>query len=360
MKNFNRFITAIILIILLSFTFACAPKGSAIDFSYFNTNIHIETYGKVISNQAETKLRNIFSALESEFDIDNQNSLTYKFNSASIGEKFSLTDNGVKVVKAALDGYVFSDGCYDPSIYPLVKLWQFSPNYPVINFSVPSESDILSQLERVNFSSVLLDQTAKTLTKTNANTLIDFGGIVKGYATDMAYEILSSLGYTDGYINIGGSSLTLLNAPSLGIRHPRPTENIPNIITVNTKNKIGLSVSTSGDYQKYYVKDGISYSHIINPFDGKPSQTGIQSVTILGANGAFSDAITTATCLKEYSPENHSSSPLTLFIKKIINAYPNASVFAVYDKGNQKRIITNEKESESFTLHDQTYSIYNV
>ena len=167
-----------------------------------------------------------------------------------------------------------------------------------------------------------------------------------------------SAGHKSGYVNVGGSSLHLLNVQSLGIVHPRSESGT--ILTVKTKNIQGVCVSTSGDYEKSYIIDGIRYSHIINPNTGKPTNTGVCSVTIIGAGGAYSDAISTAACLKEYNPNNVENSPLIKFLRSIISQNAGCSVFAVYDDGQTKQIITNKIKGENFTLHDNNYTVIGI
>ena len=186
---------------------------------------------------------------------------------------------------------------------------------------------------------------------------MDLGGIVKGYAAEQAGKILLSAGHSSGYVNVGGSSLHLLSVNTLGISRPRSNGTI---LTVNAKNLKGVSVSTSGDYEKFYSLDGVRYSHIINPFTGKPSTTNVCSVTIIGADGAYSDAITTASCLKEYDETNFENSQLIVFLRSIISQNAGCSVYAVYDDGNTKQVITNKIKGEHFTLNDNNYTVIGI
>lgn len=360
MKRIRSVIVAVFILIFSVCFSACNGTGSAIDLYYFKTVIHIETHGKTLSSDCENKLTALFSSLEAQFAADGENSFVNRFNNAESGEIITLSDQAAEVFKEAERCNEFTGGLFSPAVYPLVKLWQFAPSYPVSNFTLPNGGDVSAAAALSDFSTITFDEKAKTVTKPNSETEMDFGGILKGYAADRAAEILKSAGYESGYISVGGSSLYILSADTLSVRHPRATENMPAILSVNLKNRNNLSVSTSGDYEKFYEKDGKRYSHIINPTTGYPADTNIQSVTVIGADGAFSDAVTTAACLKAFDPDNYENSELTLFFKEILEEYPSASLFAVYDDGSKKIVLTNEKECENFTLSDSAFSVKSI
>jgi thiamine biosynthesis lipoprotein len=359
MKILKRLFLFLIILVLAFPAFSCAEKSSVLDFNRFNTAVHVETHGTVMDAETENLIKSLFSDLENQFDLNKIGSITYQFNNASIGQTLSLTENGAQLLKIAKDCYAFTDGDFNPAVYPLVKLWQFSPNYPVKNFTPPKRSEIDIALENTDFINAELNETERTLNK-KGEIEIDLGGIVKGFAADMAAKILSERGHEKGYINVGGSSLFLLKTDTLSIRHPRANADIPSIITVKTENTPNVNVSTSGDYQRYYLHDRITYSHVISPKDGYPTRTGTCSVTVIGADGAFSDAITTAACLKQHNPTQTDKSQLISFLQKIIGKYPSAEIYAVYEKDGTKQIVTNKTVESDFILHDNSYSIIKI
>jgi thiamine biosynthesis lipoprotein ApbE len=208
----------------------------------------------------------------------------------------------------------------------------------------------------MNFSSVEYLAEQNSLIKPCSDMQLDFGGIVKGFAADKIASILRENGHYAGYVNVGGSSMNLLKVNSLGISHPRKDGKI---IDVNLFDLENLSVSTSGDYEKYHDYQGKRYSHIINPSTGYPTDTGICSATIICGDGAFADAITTALCLCSHT-ENKTDSELILLVKKFIQEYPTAAVFVVFNSGDGKEIITNKTEGEDFTLLDKDYSVVKI
>ena len=123
---------------------------------------------------------------------------------------------------------------------------------------------------------------------------IDFGGIAKGYAADRAAEILKDNGIESATISLGGNVYVLGNKNGVpwkvAIQNPFDTNgDYYGIISAED-----CSIITSGDYQRYFEKDGIKYHHIIDPSTLKPADSGLVSVTIVTENGAIGDGLSTA------------------------------------------------------------------
>ena len=359
MKIIKRVFSVFFVLIMLFSASACKDKGSVIDFTCFNTYVHIQTQSTSISKDTENKIKNLFSELEKEFDLKNQSSITHKFNQAPLNEIIPLGEHAVNVFSAINSAYNLTDGTFDPTVYPLTKLWGFAPYSFKPNFTPPTQEQINAELSKVGFDKIIFNAEQKTVIKT-ADVKLDFGGIVKGYAVDKASEILRADGHADGYINVGGSSLNILSVNNLGIRHPKKISG-NSIISVKLSGLNNLSVSTSGDYEKFHKDaDGNKYCHIINPSTGFPTTTGVSSVTVIGIDGAISDALTTAGCLKSVDVTDILGSPLSLFIKKVVQTYPSAQVFAVYENDNEKLILTNKTVDVDFTLLDSEYTVIKV
>lgn len=140
---------------------------------------------------------------------------------------------------------------------------------------------------------------------------INLGGIAKGYATDKVVENLKNAGIESGLVNLGGNVYALGKKPTgenwrIGIADPKNPEEI--IGSIRAEN---LSVVTSGDYQRYFEKDGIRYHHIFDPKTGFPAQSGLKSVTVIADSSALCDVLSTmifvagvtegAKILKEYN-----------------------------------------------------------
>ena len=357
MKKTVGFLCVLIILFSNLSLLGCAEKSDAFNAYYFKTLIHIETHGSVMNGALKDDLNRLFAELDEQFNhLDG--GFTSTFNSADSQREFNLTDMQTDVFELSLESFNFSAGLFNPAVYPLIELYQFAPNYPVSNFTPPSNEDIQTTLLTVqNFSELDFNKQNKTV-KNNLSAKLDFGGIVKGYAAQKAGEALRLAGHKKGYVSVGGSSLYVLESNNLLIRHP---ENVSqNIVDVNLKGNKNLSVSTSGDYEKYYLHDGIKYSHLINPTTGLPTDTGVKSVTVIGGVGGFLDAVTTACCLIAHYPNDLDNSPLVAFLKKIISTNKGEQIYAVYNDGTTKQILTNKKKGEDFTLLDNDFVVISL
>ena len=337
---------------------ACAAKGSVLTFAAFNTVVRIETHGTVVSATTKNQLENLFSDLHTTFDKNQNGSFIYNFNnSLSPNQPIAINNDAVALLKAAVFCYDLTNGKFDPTVYPLTKLWGFSPYLYSPNFSLPEQSLIDQAKSACDFSKINFSEQDKTISKSQAQIQMDLGGIAKGYAADKAAKILLDAGHTAGYVSVGGSSLYLLKSQSLGLIHPRKEQNI---ITCNTENMPNLSLSTSGDYERYHLdKDGKRYSHIIDPDSGYPADTGVMSATVLGIEGAISDGLTTALCLASFT-KNDNECELISLINRIENEFPTAAIYVIYQDQTEKLVITNQTQNLHFTLHDNEFSVYNV
>lgn len=160
-------------------------------------------------------------------------------------------------------------GAFDPKLYSLVKLWGFTTK----EYYVPTDEEI-----------------AVTMT----DWQWDLGGAVKGYAGQKAAELLQEWNVDRAILNLGGNVQTYGNKPngepwSIGVQNPDGGDPVAVVLANGT-----ISVVTSGDYQRYFEKDGVRYHHIIDPKTGKPAETDLHSVTIICRDGLTADALSTA------------------------------------------------------------------
>jgi thiamine biosynthesis lipoprotein len=148
----------------------------------------------------------------------------------------------------------------------------------------------------VNYRDVVINRTNSTVFLRKKGMLLDLGGIAKGYAADLAFGTLKRYGITAGIVAVGGEIRTFGLRPdgkqwNVGIKNPRQSNEKDDIIgTIRLSNK---TISTSGDYERYFIADGERFHHILNPKTGYPASLS-RSVSIITEKGVFTDGFSTA------------------------------------------------------------------
>jgi thiamine biosynthesis lipoprotein len=178
-----------------------------------------------------------------------------------------------------------TDGLFDITVAPLLELWGFYDR----EFQIPDSTEIMTKIELVDFSKVEIGNDSIILPE---GMKADLGAIAQGYAADRVREVLDRHRIESAIINIGGEIVAIGQSPKgrpwrVGIKNPRGKGIIE---TVELKD---YTLSTSGDYEKFFMIDNKRYPHIINPKTGFPALDFV-SVTVFYHNAACADAIATA------------------------------------------------------------------
>jgi thiamine biosynthesis lipoprotein len=193
-----------------------------------------------------------------------------------------------RVIQAAALVSRASNGAFDITVGPLVRLWGFHDHKAHI--PSPQELDLVRPL--VNFQNVVIDEDARAIRFLRPGVELDLGGIGKGFAVELAAAALGARGLS-GFIDAGGNQYLLgqpLGKPawSVGIRDPEHEDGLLGTITVPEG-----SVSTSATYANFLTLNGQSYGHILDPHTLTPSAASL-SVTIWSPDGTLADALSKA------------------------------------------------------------------
>ncbi|MGL4362937.1 MAG: FAD:protein FMN transferase [Cellulosilyticaceae bacterium] len=229
--------------------------------------------------------------LESALSLNKSNTLLDKVNQQAGLSPVVVNQDFFNVVERGLYYSILTNGAFDVTIGPLVKLW----NIGFSDARVPSEQEIDNILPLINYNNITLDATNNTIFLKNPNMKLDLGSIAKGYAADQIAELLRFHGVEHAIIDLGGNVYTLgskLDGTSwkVGIQDPyNPRGAIIGHIPVSNK-----SIVTSGIYERFLKVDDASYHHILNPKDGYPYSNDIVSVTIISDYSVDGDALSTA------------------------------------------------------------------
>ncbi len=186
---------------------------------------------------------------------------------------------GLKVATA-------SGGVFDMGLGRLKELWDIEGEHP----QPPSAAAIAQALAGTGLGDLQLN--GRVVQKRDPGLVVDLGGIAKGYGIDRAIGVLAAAGVEHASINAGGDIRLLGNRGNrpwrIGIQHPRhPGEILATIDLADT------AVVTSGDYERFYERDGVRYHHLFDPRTGQPGRL-CQSVTVVAPEAVLADALATA------------------------------------------------------------------
>jgi len=197
-----------------------------------------------------------------------------------------VTDDVMFVARKALSMAGISDGLFDPTVGPLMKVWKMEGENP----EVPRQADIDAARKLVNWRDVVLDESAKTIFLRRPSMHLDFGALVKGYAADEVVRILFERGVKSAIVDLGGDIYAMGSSPAkalwrIGVQNPESERGaVLGIVRVTNE-----AVVTSGVYEHYFIKDGKRYHHIMDTRTGYPVDNGLTSVTVVAPKSVDAD-----------------------------------------------------------------------
>ena len=245
------------------------------------------TSGEDINTQIGEKLREMETTLLSWTE---ENSQISQLNNAD-GKTMEVSDDLAADLEKIRQLSQDSDGAFDPTLGKIIRLWDIAGENP----HVPDQSEIDTLLPEVGYEKIQVDGNNVTLLD---GCTLDLGAVGKGMGCDQIMDYLQTQPDVFGMIlNLGGSSvMTYGEKPDgsswkVALTDPRDTEgDYLGAITLDANQFL----STSGDYEKYFIEDGIRYHHILDPKTGYPVQNGLTSVTIVCDQGYLADGLSTA------------------------------------------------------------------
>ncbi len=230
----------------------------------------------------------------SEDVLDEIENMIYKYDALLSAhnpesEIFMLNKNGsldvgddtLEVIKQGIEYTILTDGGFDITLKPLSDLWNAR--------KVPEQKEVDAALLTCGVQNIVIDGNRITLEN---NAQIDLGGIAKGYIADKAREILKNENVKYAVMDFGGNVYVYSSDKNMrvGIQKPfAPRGETACTVSVNDK-----MVISSGVYERYFEENGRIYHHIIDKRTGRPSESGVYSVTITGESGVMCDALSTA------------------------------------------------------------------
>jgi thiamine biosynthesis lipoprotein len=191
------------------------------------------------------------------------------------------------VVQRAIQAAEMTDGGFNIAIGPAVEAWSVMEGR-----RIPTESELDALRPLVDLMSVHVDVGEQTIYLGKAGMRIDVGGIGKGYAADQAVEALRRAGAVAGVVALSGDIKTFGRLPGgkmfpVGIQHPRQDGAVLAWIDLQDE-----AISTAGDYERFFEREGVRYHHILDPRTLQPARS-CQSVTVIAREGVWADGLDT-------------------------------------------------------------------
>ena len=270
---------------------ASGETGETHQYQYvMGTSVEVQVFGRDEASRREA----IAEAFAAFHDVDHlmsnyrADSELARVNRDAAQHAVTITDPLFAVLDAARRVSVASNGAFDVTVGPLMKLWGFHDKTP----HVPTAAELAAIRPLVDYRNMRLDEPHHNVAFVRPRVELDLGGIAKGFAVEIAAQVLRRRGL-DGFIDAGGNQYLLGTPPgkrvwTIGIENPIvPGQLLGALETGET------SVSTSADSSNFLIAGNRRYGHILDPRTLEPSTASL-SVTILSRDGTLADAMSKA------------------------------------------------------------------
>ena len=280
--------------------------------------------------------------IENLVSINKDNTEIVDLNKNSGIKPVKLSETSYEIIEKGLHYSKISQGGYDITIGPLVKLWSIG----LPEAKVPKNNEIEEIIKNVDYSKVIMNDETKEVFLTDKNMMLDLGSIAKGYVADEVANILKEESVEEAIIDLGGNiyALGLKNGEKnwrIGIQNPFDNRGkVVGVVEVSNK-----SVVTSGIYERFLEKDGVRYHHILNPKTGYPYETNIAGVSIISDKSVDADALSTLVFTKGIEEG-------IKFVESIENV---DAIFVT----NDKKVYTTKGIKDSFKISNDEFKLSN-
>lgn len=228
--------------------------------------------------------------VESVFTDWKPGSVIWELNERARGAAVRAPVEVLDVLERANAVSAATDGAFDVTYRTVGRYWSFAAGTE----RIASDAEIRAALPHLGFDKIVLDRTAGTVRLGDPETQIGLGGVAKGYAVDRAVEALRAAGVTAGVVNAGGDlavfgrDVPAADAVPIALRDPAHPD-----VALTSIRVCNASIHTSGDYERYFERDGVRYHHLLDPLTGRPAR-GAHAVTVVTPrDGTRADALST-------------------------------------------------------------------
>lgn len=271
--------------------YGCRHEPRPVVYTGFvqGTTFNIRYFGNQDSLAVTNGIDSIFRLMDATASLYDSGSLVARVNR---NEPVELNPLFIRLFRLSEAISERTAGAFDITVGPLVRAWGFYRKQGM----EPSMQTIDSLKALIGYRKVILTDTG--IVKDDPRIKLDFNAIAQGLTVDLVAEYLDQLGIADYLAEVGGEVRTKgLRGRSepwrIGIERPSPNDSSAQEVGI-TISLSGQSVATSGNYRKYFIREGRKFSHTIDPFRGVPVEHNLLSVSILADDCATADALATA------------------------------------------------------------------
>lgn len=291
----NRIRNSLLAALMLLTLTACGATGSSPtvadeqpakkELFAMDTYMTMTAYGRTADVALEEASAQL-TELEKLWSVTDPDSDLYAVNHGD-GEPVSVNEKTAELLSFAMRMAEETGGALEPTIYPVLTAWGFTTG----ENRIPSKEELTALLQNTGYKNVRLEQNMVWIKN---GMMLDLGSVGKGYAGDLAAQVLKNHGITSAVLDLGGNVQTVGAKPDgspwrLGLRDPF-SDGVLGVLEVTDQ-----AVVTSGAYERYFVGEGGKrYGHIIDPSTGYPAESGLASVTVVAGEGLLCDALSTS------------------------------------------------------------------
>lgn len=321
---------AVIVFGIVSYDFISGRSSCEKTSVAMGTVVTFNLYGFGAKNDLD-KIETEINGLEnSVLSWRKKGSDVYRINE-SAGSSVSVSPDTAKIIGQCIDISDDCGGVFDITIGNVTKLWDFGGD----NERLPSDDEIKTALGSVGYKNVSISGNAVQIKKGQS---LDLGAVGKGFACDKIKDLLTKGRTKSAVVSVGGSLLIYGNRTfPIGIVNPDNDKQ-----SMGTLKLKDTCVSTSGNYEKYFEKDGKRYHHILNATTGYPATSEFKSVTVVCSSGLLSDALSTVCYIAGYRKS-----------VDILKEYDAEAVFIF----NNNAVKVTDGLADKFTVTDDSYTL---
>lgn len=317
-KTFLWFVFLLLIPILMfsqtsKFTFQRPKMGSPFIIAVFaNDSLSILPIIDKAYNRVDT-LNQIFSDYLASSEINSVCRKTHIWQ--------PISNDLYHLLKISEKAYNASDGAFDVTVGQIVKLWRVARK----SKTMPNNVDLQVALQKTGFENIKLDKFKPQIQFLTEGVLLDFGGIVKGFAAQEVVNILTENGLPNCLVDAGGDLVVGKKSDGWKIAISMPASDkkmMPRFLSLQNQ-----AVATSGDMYQFFEHDGKRYSHIVNPKTGL-GLTHQRNITVIAPDGAQADWLATACSVL----------PIRKAMR-LVKKYPNTALLILENKKGQIKFV---------------------